>query len=92
MTAQESFKRRIRARMARTGERYSAARRALIAQVTPADGRGWVSQPETSDAAVRAATGRGWDEWCALIDAQPVRDGGHTAIAAHVRDLGVDGW
>ena len=92
MTTQESFKRRVRARMAKTGERYGAARRALIGQVTPADSRGWVSQPETSDEAVRAATGRGWDEWCALIDEQAVRDRGHTAIAAHVRGLGVDAW
>jgi len=92
MTAQESFKRRIRARMAKTGERYGAARRALISQAIRTDGRAWVSQPETSDEAVRAATGCGWDEWCATIDDHPVRERGHTAIAAHVRDLGIDAW
>ena len=31
MTAQKSFKRKVRARMAKTGESYTAARRQLIA-------------------------------------------------------------
>lgn len=94
MTTQESFKRRIRARMAKTGERYNAARRALLEQAqrrepTP----GWVSAPGTTDDAVRAATGRGWDEWCAQLDRDGVRDAGHTAIAAHVQAAhGIDSW
>lgn len=94
MTSQESFKRRIRERMAATGERYGAARRVLLEQATSRrGGRPWVSEPENDDAAVRAATGRGWDEWCDLIDAWPGHDDGHTAIATHLReDLGVDGW
>lgn len=92
MTAHESFKRRIRARMAKTGERYGAARRALMLHVPRVAGSGWVSQPDTSDEAVRAATGRGWEEWCALIDDHAVGHSGHTAIAAHVRSLGVDAW
>lgn len=92
MTAQESFKRRIRARMERTGERYTTARRALLDR---AGGRSrhWVSEPETSDEAVRAATGRGWDEWCDVIESWTGWDEGHTAVATHVRDeLGVDAW
>lgn len=100
MTRQESFKRRVRTRMARTGERYGAARRALIDQARTAVGamqdpptRPRQAQPETSDASVRAATGLGWDEWCALIESWEGRDGGHTAVAAHLRDAhGVDSW
>lgn len=92
MTTQESFKRRIRARMAKTGERYGAARRALIEQVEQPSDNGWVSQPDASDESVRAATGRGWDEWCTVIDDHPVRAEGHTAIAAYVGGLGVDSW
>ncbi|WP_372595171.1 hypothetical protein, partial [Actinotalea sp.] len=39
------------------------------------------------------ATGRGWDEWRALIDQAGLRDAGHTAIAAWVAsEHGVDGW
>ncbi len=94
MTSQESFKRRIRERMAATGERYCAARRVLLDQATARrPGRQWVSEPANGDDAVRAATGRGWDEWCDLLDAWPGHDDGHTAIATHLReDLGVDGW
>ncbi len=93
MTQQESFKRRIRARMAKTGERYLAARRALIEKAGGERRRPWVSEPETSDEAVRAATGRGWDDWCDLIDAWPGRADGHSAIAAYLQDhLDVDGW
>jgi hypothetical protein len=99
MTRQESFKRRVRERMARTGERYVAARRALIekadardADAAP-DGRRWVSEPEQSDEVVREATGRGWDEWCDVIDAFPGRGDGHAAIATHVQqEHDVEGW
>jgi hypothetical protein len=53
----------------------------------------WAAQPETTDEAVRAATGRGWEEWRALLDAWPGRDDGHGAIAAHVQEeYGVDSW
>lgn len=92
MTKQESFKKRIRARMATTGERYGAARRSLIAAASGAD-RDWASHPEVSDDAVRSATGRSWNEWCDLIDAWPGRDDGHTAIAAYLlKNFDVDGW
>jgi hypothetical protein len=37
-----------------------------------------------SDAAVRAATGRGWAEWFALLDAFDVRAHGHAAAARHL--------
>lgn len=92
MTSQESFKRRIRERMAKTGERYGAARRALISHVADPAAQGWVSQPDLSEEAVRAATGRGWEEWCALIDGFAGRQNGHTAIATYLRELGVDSW
>jgi hypothetical protein len=88
MTTQEAFKRRIRARMAKTGERYVAARRALLTEPD-----GWVSRPDTADDAIREATGRGWDEWRAVIDAWPGHDRGHTAVARWLVDEhGVPGW
>lgn len=99
MTKQESFKKRIRARMEKTGEKYNAARRALIEQaeerrqIAPtAGGREWAAHPEHSDDAVREATGRGWDEWVDLIEADPVAEAGHTAVAAWLQDHDVDGW
>ena len=93
MTRQESFKRRVRARMEKTGERYGAARRVLIEHSSKGGGRTWIAEPDMSDDSLREATGKGWNEWCDILDAWPGHTGGHTAIASYVRgDLGVDGW
>ncbi|MEM8924396.1 MAG: hypothetical protein AAGD35_12915 [Actinomycetota bacterium] len=99
MTRQESFKRRVRRRMATTGERYATARRRLLAEAGAvpsndgATGRRWVAPPETSDAAVVAATGRGWNEWCDWIEASAVAEADHPAIAAHLAaEADLDGW
>jgi hypothetical protein len=96
MTKQATFKRRIRTRMAKTGEKYSAARRVLIDQSASSSNGGkrkWVAQPELSDDRVREATGKGWDEWCDIIDAWPGHIDGHTAIANYVcNEHGTDGW
>jgi hypothetical protein len=93
MTRQESFKRRIRARMAETGERYNAARRTLIEQSPRREPDDWVSPPEMSDEAVRAATGRAWDEWWKVIDAWPADGRDHAAIATWIQEAhGIDGW
>lgn len=103
MTKQESFKRRVRERMEQTGERYGAARRALLgglADATPAsnpeaDGtrvRARAAEPDLDDLTIKRATGRDWDEWCDLIDAWPGHDEGHRAIAAHLHghyDIGM---
>ena len=45
-----------------------------------------------SDDAVREATGRGWDEWVALIEEWGGHGDGHGAIARWVEEQGVDGW
>lgn len=93
MTKHEGFKHRIRARMEKTGERYGAARRSLIDQASAGHRRSWVAEPELSDDAVRAATGRSWEEWCDILDAWPGHGEGHTAIAAHLQERhGIDGW
>jgi hypothetical protein len=93
MTKQETFKRRVRARMEKTGERYAAARRTLIDRAASNGPRVWVSQPESSDEVIRENTGRGWDEWCDLIDAWPGHTEGHPAIARWVNEQhGVPGW
>ena len=83
MVSQESFKRRVRERMRSTGERYTAARQHLMTQHEPSGRRTWKSKPEVSDDAVRAATGRGWDDWCDFIEAWPGHTDGHTAIAVN---------
>lgn len=93
MTRNESFKRRIRERMAKTGEKYGAARRSLIEKAPDLIASAWVSEPEHSDAVIRENTGRGWDEWCGLIDAWPGHEQGHSAVAAWLVDEhDVPGW
>ncbi|MBL8929340.1 MAG: hypothetical protein JNL54_04380 [Kineosporiaceae bacterium] len=94
MTRQESFKARIRHRMATTGERYLAARRVLLLQARPVDSpRPWAALPEMSDEAIRRGTGKGWDDWCELIETSVGADRGHPAIAAFLRAAhGLDGW
>jgi hypothetical protein len=93
MTRNETFKRRVRARMAKTGEKYGAARRVLIEQSVPRDPRGWVSQPQHSDEVIRSNTGREWNDWRALIEAWPGHDDGHAAVASWLQDEhGVPGW
>lgn len=92
MTTHESFKKRVRARMARTGERYTTARRALL-DTRPNQGRTWVSAPEMSDDAIRAGTEHGWDHWCDLIDSWSVEPWDHRAVAARLEaEYPVNGW
>ena len=93
MTTHESFKRRIRERMAKTGERYGAARRALLPDAPSPGAREWAVAPTVEDAAVRTATGRGWDEWTDGILAGPGRGARHADVAAWLREQhGVDPW
>lgn len=93
MTKQESFKRRVRERMESTGERYAAARRALVAQSPSGRNRVWVAEPEFGDAAVTKATGQGWEAWCDVIDNWPRHVDGHAAIATYLREQhNVDAW
>ena len=95
MTAHASFKKRIRARMANTGERYGAARRTLIEQTEASapGARVWVSPPEQPDESVIEHTGRSWNEWCDLIDTWPEAADGHAAVAARViAEFDVTGW
>jgi len=63
-------------------------------KLTPKDrDRTRVAEPEASDDAVRAATGRDWNEWCDVLDAWPGHDDGHSAIAAYLQhERGVESW
>ena len=56
-----------------------------------------IEEPATaagiSDTAVRAKTGKGWEEWFAILDEWDAKEKGHTASAKHLRDeLGVSPW
>jgi Domain of unknown function (DUF4287) len=93
MTRQKTFKRKVRARMQKTGESYTAARRRLIAAGERPEAEAAEFEPPMSDDAIRERTGRGWDEWFALLDAWEAASRPHPDIARWLRDEhGVDGW
>ena len=79
MTAQKSFKRLVRSGMEKTGESYTSAR----AQLLSGDEAAGAEQPVlvTSDDAVRARTGRGWEEWFDLLDEWGAAERPHREIA-----------
>jgi uncharacterized protein YndB with AHSA1/START domain len=91
MTRQKSFKRLVRARMEKTGERYAAARASLLAAEEPnaTDGPALT----VSDEAIRRRTGRGWEEWFDLLDEWGAVERPHSEIARWLRsEHGIDGW
>jgi uncharacterized protein YndB with AHSA1/START domain len=92
MTTQRSFKRLVRARMEKTGESYSAARAMLLAGEQPSS-NGDAPVLTLSDDAIRARTGRGWEELFALLDDWGATERTHTEIARWLREEhGIDGW
>jgi hypothetical protein len=95
MTSQKSFKRRVRARMQKTGESYTAARRQLLAKAgedgTPVTVPGF--EPPMSDEAVERGTGRSWEAWFRVLDQSGAAEKDHKEIAAWlVAQEGVSGW
>jgi hypothetical protein len=93
MTTQRSFKRLVRARMAKTGESYSAARAMLLAGEQQPSSNGHAPALTMSDDAIRARTGRGWEELFALLDDWGATERTHTEIARRLREEhGIGGW
>jgi hypothetical protein len=104
MTEAKKLKQAIRARSARTGESYTAARLQVLkarqkrkpqpAVAAPASPpRSNAARPGLSDAAVIAKTGHGYAHWFAVLDAFDAAAKGHTGAARHLRDdHGVPGW
>jgi uncharacterized protein YndB with AHSA1/START domain len=89
MTKDKAQKRATRARMAKTGERYTAARRHVVKppEELHADDLGH------TDAAVRQNTGKGWREWLSILDGWGARERKHRDIAARLmEEHGVPGW
>lgn len=91
MTTQKSFKRLVRSRMEKTGESYTAARAALLAAEAPKASEG--PALAMSDAAIRRRTGRGWEDWFALLDEWGAAERTHPEIARWVAaEHGIGGW
>jgi len=100
MTTEKARKRAVRTRMAKTGERYAAARRHIVADDDPpASAPGLpalpprVADPGMTEAAIAAGSGEGWDHWLRLLDAWGAGERTHTDIARFVREEhAIDGW
>ncbi len=96
MTTDKARKRAVRTRMTKTGERYAAARRHIVADETaidPPDLPPRVADPGMSEETIAKGTGAGWDDWFRILDAWGAADRSHTEMARFLReDRGVDGW
>jgi uncharacterized protein YndB with AHSA1/START domain len=101
MPTQKIFKQRVRARMTKTGESYTAARRQLLRKVEEPTAP-TVEQPSSdvptelllvADESMQRATGKSHAEWFALLDGWGATDHNHTEIATWLREgQGVPGW
>jgi uncharacterized protein YndB with AHSA1/START domain len=89
MTRDKAQKHATRARMAKTGERYTAARRHSVRpkeELRPED----LGQ---TNANLQKNTGKGWREWFRILDAWGAKERKHGEIAGHLLDeYGVPGW
>jgi uncharacterized protein YndB with AHSA1/START domain len=93
MTEDKARKRAIRQRMAKTGERYTAARRHTLKDATKPALPERVADPGVSDQAIRRGTGKGWDEWLRILDAWDATSRSHREIAGYLhQEHGVSGW
>lgn len=96
MTTQKTFKRRVRARAAKTGEAYSAARTQLLRKAevtTPPKPLDPVELTGMSDEAMIRGSGRSIREWVEILDRWGGTEHRHTEIARWlVAEHGIGGW
>jgi hypothetical protein len=96
MTTQKLLKRRVRARMSKTGESYTAARRqvARTRDRLETDRARLASAKElASDEKLTQATGRDWAAWLSVLDQWGARDRSHRETADFlIGEHGVPGW
>lgn len=106
MTRAAALKKIIRARAAKTGERYTTARRHVLNELqqrpaTPPRSRATAPRTATpapsrgsvSDATAIEKTGHGLAHWFDVLDRFGAVAKGHTAAARHLHDAhGVPGW
>jgi hypothetical protein len=100
MPKQKDLKRRVRERMQKTGESYTAARARLLAKKparaapAPTPVRAdLAARAGMSDAAVAKKTARTWAEWVSVLDRAGAAGMPHRAIARHLHEVeGLPGW
>ena len=98
MPTQKDLKKIVRARMEKTGEAYTAARLHIVSKKKePVPGKieprpDYAELAGMSDAALKKATGRDWQEWVPVLDSIKASEKPHGEIAEYVFSLGVPGW
>jgi uncharacterized protein YndB with AHSA1/START domain len=96
MTKERTLKRRVRERMAKTGERYATARSHVAdkaERVSAARTRLSATDDRPADEKLKAATGRTWDQWFSILDRWGARERTHTETTAFLHERhDVPGW
>ncbi|HYH94266.1 MAG TPA: hypothetical protein VD763_13990 [Candidatus Saccharimonadales bacterium] len=103
MTTDKARKRAVRTRMEKTGERYAAARRHVVAEPrtdptpvrapVPAALPPRIAEPGLGDEALVRGTGHDWDTWFRRLDDWGAGTHSHREIAARVAtEYGIPGW
>lgn len=89
----KDVKRRVRARMEKTGESYTTARSHLLGKKPLPIPENYLELAGMSDAAVAAKTGRTWPEWVRALDAIGADAMEHREIARRVHEeTGLNWW
>ena len=96
MTKERLFKRRVRGRIAKTGESYTAARRQVSQKrdhVQAARARLGATADRPSDEKVGAVTGKRWEAWFSILDRSGARKRKHgETVAFLMEEHEVPGW
>jgi hypothetical protein len=99
MPNQKVFKQRVRSRMTKTGESYTAARHQLLRKApdpAPPDTSPQPIPPDAylvADESMRRATGKGHEDWFAILDAWGATEHTHAEIARWLGETqGVPNW
>jgi len=90
MPTEKDLKRLVRARIEKTGESYTAARRQVLKKNEST--RNLAKVAGMSDASVSKQTGRTWAEWVRVLDAADAAKKTHREIAEYVSSLGTPSW
>jgi uncharacterized protein YndB with AHSA1/START domain len=92
MTTRKTFKRGVRARAAKTGESYTAARSQQLRKAA-APAPDTMELTGMTDAALKRGSGKDMREWIETLDAWGASKRGHTEIARWlVNEHGIGGW
>ncbi|MDQ3962954.1 MAG: hypothetical protein M3277_03450 [Actinomycetota bacterium] len=96
MTKEKSFKGRVRERMSKTGESYTAARGHVSQKrerVKAARSRLATDERIVADSKLKDETGKSWNQWFAILDRTGARARKHPEIVRFlIEEKGVHGW